>query len=38
MASYSLNINGKRLQVNADPSTPMLWVFRDHFNLVGTKK
>ena len=37
MASYSLNINGKTLQVNADPSTPILWVLRDHLNLVGTK-
>ena len=37
MASYSLNINGKTLQINADPSTPILWVLRDHLNLVGTK-
>ena len=37
MATYKLNINGKAQQVEADPSTPMLWVLRDHLKLVGTK-
>ena len=37
MAKYTLNINGKSHEVEADPSTPMLWVLRDHLNLVGTK-
>ena len=37
MAKYSLKINGKALQVDVDPSTPMLWVLRDHLNLLGTK-
>jgi len=37
MATFNLNINGKSQQVNVDPSTPMLWVLRDHLNLVGTK-
>lgn len=37
MAKYSLNINGKSRQVDADPSTPMLWVLRDHLDLPGTK-
>ncbi|MDF0706199.1 MAG: (2Fe-2S)-binding protein [Bacteroidota bacterium] len=37
MAKYTLNINGKSHEVDADPSTPMLWVLRDHLNLVGTK-
>lgn len=37
MASFSLKINGKTQQVNVDPSTPMLWVLRDHLNLPGTK-
>ncbi len=37
MASYNLNINGKALQVEADPDTPMLWVLRDNLNMVGTK-
>jgi aerobic-type carbon monoxide dehydrogenase small subunit (CoxS/CutS family) len=25
------------VQVDADPETPLLWVLRDHLNLVGTK-
>ena len=33
----SLNVNGKRLQADADPDTPLLWVLRDHLNLTGTK-
>ena len=37
MAKYTLKINGKALQVDVDPSTPMLWVLRDHLNLLGTK-
>jgi aerobic-type carbon monoxide dehydrogenase small subunit (CoxS/CutS family) len=37
MATYTLNVNGKSQQVNVDPATPMLWVLRDHLNLVGTK-
>jgi isoquinoline 1-oxidoreductase subunit alpha len=37
MATYTLKINGKSQQVNVDPATPMLWVLRDHLNLVGTK-
>ncbi|WPP49149.1 (2Fe-2S)-binding protein [Catalinimonas niigatensis] len=37
MASFNLTINGKNQQVDADPSTPMLWVLRDHLKLVGTK-
>ena len=37
MATFKLNINGKSQQVDVDPSTPMLWVLRDHLNLVGTK-
>jgi aerobic-type carbon monoxide dehydrogenase small subunit (CoxS/CutS family) len=37
MAVFNLNINGKKQQVDVDPSTPMLWVLRDHLNLVGTK-
>lgn len=37
MATFELNINGKKQQVIVDPSTPLLWVLRDHFKLVGTK-
>lgn len=37
MAQYKLKINGKLHQVDVDPNTPMLWVLRDHLDLVGTK-
>lgn len=37
MAIYKLTINGKEQEVDVDPNTPMLWVLRDHLNLVGTK-
>jgi len=37
MATYNLHVNGKSLQVEADPDTPMLWVLRDNLDLVGTK-
>jgi isoquinoline 1-oxidoreductase alpha subunit len=33
----SLDVNGKKTQVDADPSTPLLWVLRDYLNLTGTK-
>jgi isoquinoline 1-oxidoreductase subunit alpha len=32
-----LNVNGKSLQANADPRTPLLWVLRDTLGLTGTK-
>lgn len=37
MANFKLRINGSMQEVNADPSTPLLWVLRDHLNLIGTK-
>nr|WP_293301379.1 (2Fe-2S)-binding protein [Allomuricauda sp.] len=37
MATFTLNINGKKQEVDLDPSTPILWVLRDHLNMVGTK-
>lgn len=37
MALFNLTINGKSQQVEVDPNTPMLWVLRDHLDLVGTK-
>ena len=33
----SLNVNGKTVNVDADPSTPLLWALRDHLQLTGTK-
>jgi len=37
MAKINLNINGKDQAVDVDPKTPLLWVLRDHLDLVGTK-
>ncbi len=37
MATFNLKINGKARKVEADPSTPMLWVLRDHLDMPGTK-
>ncbi|MCB0707360.1 MAG: (2Fe-2S)-binding protein [Saprospiraceae bacterium] len=37
MPSYTLQINGQQMTVDADADTPILWVLRDHFQLVGTK-
>jgi len=37
MATFNLTINGKEHPVDVDPATPILWVLRDHLNLVGTK-
>jgi isoquinoline 1-oxidoreductase alpha subunit len=33
----TLNVNGKRMPVDADPDTPLLWVLRDHLGMTGTK-
>ena len=38
MANYTLNINGKSLEVtDVAPDTPLLWILRDELGLVGTK-
>ena len=37
MAKYTLSVNGRMMSVEADADTPLLWVLRDHLNLVGTK-
>lgn len=37
MAAIILNVNGKQQTVDVDPKTPILWVLRDHLDLVGTK-
>lgn len=37
MANINLIVNGKKLAVDVDPNTPVLWVLRDHLGLVGTK-
>jgi len=32
-----LNVNGKTVEVDADPSMPLLWVLRELLGLTGTK-
>ena len=33
----SFTVNDRRVSVDADPATPLLWVIRDHVGLTGTK-
>jgi aerobic-type carbon monoxide dehydrogenase small subunit (CoxS/CutS family) len=33
----SLTVNGKRLEIEAEPDTPLLWVLREDLGLTGTK-
>ncbi|SOE23487.1 isoquinoline 1-oxidoreductase, alpha subunit [Spirosomataceae bacterium TFI 002] len=37
MAKYNLSINNVQRQVDVDETTPLLWVLREHLDLVGTK-
>ena len=37
MSKMNLKVNGKKYEVDLDPATPVLWVLRDHLNLIGTK-
>jgi len=37
MAKSSFTLNGAPVTVEVDPSTPLLWVLRDHLELTGTK-
>ncbi|MBL7873901.1 MAG: (2Fe-2S)-binding protein [Cyclobacteriaceae bacterium] len=37
MATFNLDINGKKQTLDVDPKTPLLWVLREHLKLVGTK-
>ena len=37
MPTYNLTINSQTHTVEVDADTPLLWVLRDHINLVGTK-
>ena len=34
MSKFNLNINGKIRDVDVDPSTPLLWILRDHLDLI----
>jgi len=33
----AFSVNGKPIDLDVDPSTPLLWVIRDHLGLTGTK-
>ena len=33
----NFNVNGKTVEVNAEPDTPLLWGIREHLRLTGTK-
>jgi isoquinoline 1-oxidoreductase alpha subunit len=33
----NLNVNGRTVEVDANPDTPLLWALRDELNLKGTR-
>jgi isoquinoline 1-oxidoreductase alpha subunit len=37
MPQILLKVNGKSVTIDVDPATPVLWVLREHLNMVGTK-
>ena len=37
MAKYSIEVNGRTVEADADSDTPLLWVLRDNLGLTGTK-
>ncbi len=37
MPKYTLSVNGKMMSVEADADTPVLWILRDHLNILGPK-
>jgi len=37
MSKFSLSVNGASRSVDVPADTPLLWVLRDHLDLVGTK-
>ena len=37
MPTYQLTVNGTSHSVDVSEDTPLLWVLRDHLDLVGTK-
>jgi len=37
MSKFNLQVNGRAHEVDVAPETPLLWVLRDHLDLVGTK-
>jgi isoquinoline 1-oxidoreductase alpha subunit len=37
MATFTLDVNGKKQTVDVLPDTPLLWVLRDNLSLTGSK-
>ena len=37
MSAIKLKVNGKAHALDVDPTTPLLWVLRDHLGMTGTK-
>jgi len=37
MTAVQFKVNGETRSLDADPTTPLLWVLRDHLGLTGTK-
>ena len=37
MTKYQLTVNGKSMDLEAMPDTPLLWLLRDQLGLTGTK-
>ncbi len=37
MPTVRFKVNGKAQSVDVEPSTPLLWVLRDHLGMTGTK-
>lgn len=37
MKSFKLKVNGQKHELEVDETTPLLWVLREHLDLVGTK-
>lgn len=35
--AYKLNVNGRDVEADVAPDTPLLWVLRDHLGLTGSK-
>ncbi|WP_349257719.1 (2Fe-2S)-binding protein [Povalibacter sp.] len=33
----TLDINGRKVETDAEPDTPLLWVLRDHLGMTGSK-
>ncbi|WP_367871447.1 (2Fe-2S)-binding protein [Luteolibacter sp. Populi] len=37
MKTFTLNVNGQPRKAEVEEDTPLLWILRDHLDLVGTK-